>query len=684
MSEVLEQLVIGMKKHSSIDAKFRKELELFINQNLTSIKVIAKKFKFDVEFYRLFINQVLKDQPGSAVDENRYYKNFKRLKKFQLIHKTSAYSFSKSLSLISINPNHTSLLTFEFSKLDLFVQNREKLIRKIALNDKFVLYYLYIYLRCYTINPLSKRELESILQENVIRLKENLVIQYFDTKKVLGLDSLYHLYVYDSIASNIFNKLSLNKGSLFADIEKYEKQFLKYKKTILEDINIQQLKYINRNYYIFKKSPLFVSIYSGMHQTVSLTISELDQLFPNKISIDLLNKEKEIKKRAIEKNYIEKDEDDVINVNKIPEDLISGVDISEIDELADFLKSNYNTFTFKEIHKVIAGIQSYLKVMDNSMHAKLFFEYIIYLLHFVANKKLRASTVRGYIYTLNKHILKPIEDLNHIQQHEIDSIKNRLTSGRYEPSSVKNISRIINHFLQYHKKQGIDIDILGSSYPKSMIFHDEYDKILLQIQEQYKGMRLSKNVKFEMLQQLVLVILAFYSGMRKNELRTRELCDIHVYKAENTIFIDVNNHGLRKQKLKLKTNSSKRRVEVKLDQESMNIFSQWYSLRQNMKKRTQYLFLERSSTGRFLNKVIPESTFDMFNTIIKSVTKRHCTFHSLRHSYATYRLANILKESKQPYSLIELAMELGHVTPEESLRSYSHAYILLLISDIEL
>lgn len=680
MNEPLAQLIDGMKQHPSIDARFRNELVTFISNNSSSMKVIAKKYKFDIDFYKLFIKEVLNDHPGTSIDESRYYKNFKRLKKFKLIHKSSAYSFSKSLSLISINPNHVSLLTYEFEKIDLFVKQRKNIIEKISLNNQYVLYYVYIYLRCFTIRPLSKYELGSILQEHTIILNKSLVAQYFNINKVLGLDSMYHLYVYDWNISNAMNKLNFTKGCLFEDIEKYEKEFLKYKKNFLDNIHMQQLKYINRNYYLFQNSPLYVSIYSGMVQSVSLSLLELNKLFPNTITVDLLNKEEQLLKSVLKKNYIERDEDEVVEIKVMPEDLISGVEISEIDELSEFLSDKRNFFNQKEINKVISGVELYLKVIDNSIHAKLFFEYIIYLLNFVGAKKLRASTVRGYIYTLNKHILKPIEDLNHVQQHEMAFIQNRLISGKYKPSSIKSITRIINHFLNYHNKQGVTIDILGSSYPKSMIFDDEYENILDKLEETYKGKRLSKYVKFEMLQQLILVIFAFNSGMRRNELRTRELSDMHVYENDNTIYIDVNNQGLRKQKLKLKTNSSKRRIKIKLDDRSMKIFSEWYSLRQALNKRTQYLFLERSLTGRFLNKVIPESVFDTINVVIKSVTQRHCTFHSFRHSFATYRLAKILQKTKQPYALIELAMELGHITPEETLRSYSHVYLLHLMS----
>lgn len=676
--EVLKVLIKGMKKHSSIDAKFRNELIEFIKKNGDSLAIISKKFKFDINFYQLFVKDKLQDKSGSAIDEDRYYKNFKRLKKFSLIHKSSAYSFLKSLSLVSINPNHTSLLSSEFSQLDLFIKERKKIIEKIQHNDKYLLYYLYIYLRCFAIKPLSKRELQSMRIENLIYLRHDIVVQCFEGNKILGRDSLYKLYIYDEDLASALRILGYTQRDFFKNVELYEKQFLKFKKEKLLDIKIMQLKYINRNLNIFNYGPLYTSIYSGLVQSVPLTLSELDKFFPNRIQKSLMKKEQSLLDSALRKNFTAKDEEDVIPIKSLPEDMISGVSISEIDELANFLISKNNSPTDSEILGVINDVELYLKI-DSSIHANIFFEYVIYLLEYIRKKKLRASTVRGYIYILSKHILKPIEDLNQIQEHELQYILNRLNSDSYKPNSKKHILRLINRFFKFCGEKNLQIDVQITSYPKSMVFFDEFIEVLNKIKNQYKDIKLGRHNRLEMLQRQVVVIFGFYSGMRKNELRTRELSDLYIYNDDKTVYIDVNNNGLRKEKMKLKTAASKRRIKMELDLISIEIVSEWKILREELNKRSKYIFLSRSEGGGFLNKVMQEKEFIGLNHIIQNVTNRYCTFHSLRHSFTTYRLKKLLSNTNRtPYSLIELSVELGHVTPNITLESYSHANLLLV------
>ena len=70
---------------------------------------------------------------------------------------------------------------------------------------------------------------------------------------------------------------------------------------------------------------------------------------------------------------------------------------------------------------------------------------------------------------------------------------------------------------------------------------------------------------------------------------------------------------------------------------------------------------------------IDDSEIVNITNIIKKITGRYCTFHSLRHSFATYKVDEILKHStNNPYDLIELSMMIGHETPKITLNSYVH------------
>ena len=115
MSEKIEQILTNFKdeakKHTAFEKNFIVRLIKIIEKNKDSMTIVNNKFKFDTIFFSNFIKDIDKNK-----DDNYYYKNFNRLKKFNIIHKSSSY-FPKNLSLISINPNQISLLIDNFKLL---------------------------------------------------------------------------------------------------------------------------------------------------------------------------------------------------------------------------------------------------------------------------------------------------------------------------------------------------------------------------------------------------------------------------------------------------------------------------------------------------------------------------------------------------------------------------------------
>ena len=602
MQNIIDTLEDGMKKHSSLSTSFRKELISFLTKNSEDLLVVKNKFVFNLKFYDLFTQTIEKKSDGQVADENGYYKNFNRLKRFKLIHKKSAY-FSKALSLRSINPTHISLLTENFNDLDLVTGQRKNVINNILMNNHDSIVYLYIYLRIFALQTLDIVTLEKMNLQNIIHINDNMLIHYIeDEVGIFKKSEAYHLYIYDNEIVHFLSSLPQEDTPLFENIQFFENAFLAFKQKHLKNIHIVKLKYLTRNIHLFYNAPVYLTTYAKMTPTVKLTISEINKLAPNKVPHHLLEKEEKYIKAVFFKNRIDADEIDAITNTKNAEEDISGFRLSELEDLMTFMRAKSNTLQMKLINKVLKEIVYYMQI-DNSMHAKIFLDYIRYLLELHLKRKLRASTVRGYIWTLNKHLLKNIEDLNDIQNYEIENLHNKLNSGRYKLATIKQIGKILNRFFKFHAKKGIKFDTIALSYPKSLIFFDEYKEILSLLEQNMRTQksRLGKYDKLELLQQKAIVILAYYSGMRKNELRTRMLSDFHLF--ENELYVDVNNNGLRKQKLKLKTTHAKRRIQLHVDKASMLLLKEWYSLRTQLIKRSEYLFLKRSKNGSFLNKV---------------------------------------------------------------------------------
>ena len=80
--EALKLLSEGMNRHSSIAASFRKELLKILVKYDVDLPIVKKKFKLNVEFFKFFDSNISKSDNLDSNIEQKYYKNFNRLKKF--------------------------------------------------------------------------------------------------------------------------------------------------------------------------------------------------------------------------------------------------------------------------------------------------------------------------------------------------------------------------------------------------------------------------------------------------------------------------------------------------------------------------------------------------------------------------------------------------------------------------
>lgn len=665
MSEKIEQILTNFKdeakKHKTFEKNFIVRLIKIIEKNKDSMTIVNNKFKFDTIFFSNFIKDIDKNK-----DDNYYYKNFNRLKKFNIIHKSSSY-FPKNLSLISINPNQISLLIDNFKLIDTFYKEIVEVKDKLHIKE-----YLYLYLRLFHIYPMTQQQLTSIKTNNIIGLEQNKTVLALihKTFKINKHDKLINLLRLDPYASKIMNTyINVNSSEfLFKDVKVYEEFVNNYKKIYLDDENLSVIKMINRNYYLLTSSSLKLTLNAKIENTVKLTISELNKIYPNRVPNHLLEIENEQIKIIFEKNdkYIDKEDN-----------LKSCIDIREIEELDEFLKQKNNTPSIKLTQNAIRSIQSYIKMNEKNESYKIILTYILSLINKLEKRKLRLSTVKNYIGILNKHIFTKFEDLCNIKNNEVDNFIQRIDSLNYKRNSVKKVLRLTLEFFRFSRiEHGLNIEIPLLYYPKSLILRNEIDLILDEIQIDYikknNIQRLGKNHSFIILQKKILILLGFYTGMRISELKSRLFQDIYMY--DDILYIDVNIKGLRKLNLKLKRKSAKRRIKVIIkNKKHLTLIKQWYRILEKTKKKGDFLFTTTNNNLTMSKSSIDDSEIVNITNIIKKITGRYCTFHSLRHSFATYKVDEILKHStNNPYDLIELSMIMGHETPKITLNSYVH------------
>ena len=307
-------------------------------------------------------------------------------------------------------------------------------------------------------------------------------------------------------------------------------------------------------------------------------------------------------------------------------------------------------------------------------------KYIVHLLSSVdreeKNRKIAISTFRNYYSLLNKHLFSNIEDLTNVQTHEINEILQNLAINKYKDKSIAKVRGLIADFFSFHGKKHNVTPMSLASYPKSLVFESEIDPILSSIEDMYDRREQRGSTDYERLRDKAIVLLARYTGLRKNELRSRLMKDVYIY--ENELCIDVNTEGLKRLGLRLKTGSAKRRVCTEITNvDHLQMIIEYIKAREKVQNKNPFFFLHVDDTNKIKSKVTKEEIFNQISKIIQKVTRRYTSFHSLRHTYATYAVRDILQcERIDPYKMIDLAVKMGHTSPEITLKKYTHRSVL--------
>ena len=84
----------ALSKHKSLDKDFIEVFLETIDENKDKLKIVANKLKLDTDFYDLFISHNKLDEESIIHEivkkDNKYYKNFLKLKKYKIIHNQSS------------------------------------------------------------------------------------------------------------------------------------------------------------------------------------------------------------------------------------------------------------------------------------------------------------------------------------------------------------------------------------------------------------------------------------------------------------------------------------------------------------------------------------------------------------------------------------------------------------------
>jgi len=677
----------NLKNERHIGSLYKIILVEMIENTIDNIKIINNRFVCNRNFYELLLQYIKSDHNQTYMRQKevkldaQFYKLFNSLKRKDYIHKSSVY-YPKSMMIISINPNPFNLLHSSFSDLDIFTKEKRKLKEKIL--EKQSLVDIYIYLRLYHEYSFSKNMLESLLVDDIITLgkdKSVFILYYKLFIKTKLNDRLYKIIVINQNISVTFNSLKSSwEGKedrrIFTEIDMYEDELREYKSSYLSEIQLKTIQSLNKTYHTLQRNTIYNTLAAKKVQSVPLSIIELNSIRDGVISSIQMQKEREYIAQAFDRE--KKNEED----SEYDNQLFDYFDMYKILSFERIMKTKESYVASKELVNAIKDIKTELKYTQYNKSHQLIYKYIHHMLVKLLANQIAIKTFKNYIYTLNKHIFLMIENLNNIRDYEVAAIIERFENNAYSKNTIDTINSAFKVFFAYCNINGFVIDITSLLYRKSMIFEKEIDTILYDIEinhDIYNKKRQSKRVRFMILQKKVLILLAFYSGLRKTELRTRLIKDIYILNKQ--IYLDVNKRGMKPLGINLKTDNSKRRVELVIHNKlHFSIIEEWLNLRYIIHPSAKYLFLKTEKDKTF-SKPISEEVFFYLNQVIKKITGRYATFHSLRHSYATYTLKRILekKNNNKAYDILELSITMGHQTPEVTINKYLHFDLLRLL-----
>ena len=680
------------KEFKKLKQKSKDSIKVYINSNEKIVSIVriiylkvldeifknldykrhkrGKKIYFDYQLWVDLHNKEIFKKNGMLV-----HVFISKLIEEKLIARSSKI-YPKNQMLLSINPLSKAFLHTDLNEFDRILDLRDKFIKDL-INTTITINYeiqIYIYFRLFSLENIPLSYYSYMVRDNILHLNDNvaMVVQLEEHKEFIPLKTIIFNKSSSEILNSLFpkssdiNLLNNNQYIFSNDFNYYENELKQYCKKY--NLRIRDVKRIIELEMQLRISPLQLTLLKyTKHPNVSLL--ELDKLYPDSISSELLDIERN--NLAIYRKYPSRDEDDEIDIDK-------------------FLGTNYELYDkFKQLRKVptkkgIKGYltKSYLFIEANKHKEKQFtpiFNYVYLLLNEADSnyrkKPILPTTLQAYLQVIFEFCFNIIVTSPNIED-AIKRIDNKIRNSDYAPDvQVKYQNRINDYLLDEMDMKMEKINPI-IHYNRSIVFEDELDKLIAKLK--YRD----KVYTCEILKssRAVYSILAYYSGLRKNELRSRQLRDF--YKTtENKFILDVNKKGIIKinkhlsdsDKISLKNRNAKRRVEFSIDNKRhLKIVEEYYEL--ITQEKVTFIFpniTKRQIAAK--KRAVANTKLEDINKLLQKTTGRYTVIHSFRHTYATNEMVKILnKEDKSINDIFDLIQRIGHGDPEIMLSYYVH------------
>ena len=694
--------ILNIKKY--ISKKYIKIYDVFIkileDEEVQKIlKIRANKFILKQDFY-IYMSEfeVFKN---AKLKEKDIYEFFKFLKNENYIDSSSDYWTIKR-PIVQINKFHHFLQNDKFWIIDKIDEFYKEIVTKYNNTKEEV--YLFILLTIFQEEKWDKYAIENINMKDMFIINNKI---YSIIKMISQNGKFIPFYI---LTTNNIDIVLSKEGKLFK--QKYNILNDESNKLIKSFFNKNINKYHIRRALIFNKlmleAPVIVSIKNNILKSIPVSLLELNYFYKDKIPKHLLQIEQNNLKILKDKN-IDNLQDDFFD----DEQEVSSFDYEAIIEPLFYYKINKNKYNLLKntnlnikqeyIDMVIMNFYKKLKSISDTTTEQII-AYTIYGLKRIkpSGRNIKHETFVGYVQLLKKHFFPILDTLEDFQTENLEMLILRLNKQSKSSNSIKKIVGLIKSLLKFNNIRINSIVKPEVLVRKSLVFKNEIDLILENIEKKYTyiskncGVKQNTYYKYYKNQDKAYILLLFYTGMRKSELLTRKHADIineryDIYSGklvDNGYCINVNINKLKKEKILsgFKSLNARRKINFYIDnQEHAKIINKF--LKNSYRYGKKYLFKYRNfdikqnkqniDIKTVQTSILTYDKISYLNKVIYDVTQRYCTLHSLRHSYFTYKFFSILKEDNlSNEALLNLAIEMGHQVPQISIENYLHFNIL--------
>lgn len=690
---------LKLKIENEIDKNDNKIL-VIVEKNI--LKIIFDNLDYKKHFRNnqvcfnmsLWVNLYARNKKKFKSDGEIIHNFVKKLIDCKFVHKNSK-NYPKNQNIFCINPLSQSFLHSNLNDYDRIIDIRDYLIKELSqfslfnhreLNLEFEIN-LFIYFKLFSIVKINNTSLQHLKRENIIYAGDKVI---FVTKEnsIEGFTPI-HTIIFDDTTSRIIKQVFPKEINIIFDAnnfiftKSYNFYYLRMKKFCeMHSINEKITNSIMELEYQLNSTPLNLTlIKSTKHPRLSLF--ELEKLYPNSVSNNLLAIEKA--NQEVYRNFNQ------VNQNISQENFNDELDY-ELD-LKTELKFKFDVYEkLTEIVKVPSEkkvITQYLinwrKFMEFNKNKadrlEEIYSYLDFLFYKYENKEINQRTLRNYLQISFDYCFDIlVKSVN--KEEALKSIYEKLRNSNLNPRvQNKYLSRILFFFDKQHEYKAKMINSVVN-YNRSIVFKDELrelvEKLLNEDSKLYKS-------KLLIYRRSVFAIIAYYSGLRRSELYSRETRDFFYLDGKN-FYISINKNGIKRIKsynqnisISLKNSNAIRAFEFNIsDKKLFKIVKNYYDVLVDHK--IAFLFPDENDEIASKDKVMKIYKINEINNILQDITKRYTVIHSFRHSYVTNEIKKLMeKKYKKNEDIYDLIARVGHEDPETSISHYTHLDLIKII-----